>query len=268
MHDKHNTTIITLAFVAVSSVLAVMLSFSIFPANAQLSTLLPENTTDAQANTTIAQANTTMTSANQTAEYKYEPFYSLKNDDYQDVSETFSPQLTNFSIVTWFKTSQNFTNPAHMVNKGGMNTDEEGMNMNYGLWFSEINEVEGGFEDVSGENFFVNSTNKYNDGKWHHSAVTYNGTDVTLYIDGKQIDSLFTNASKPDNTGTQPLRIGANSLDEDKFYTGDIDEIRIWDRGLSPSEVENAYIDNKFNTTGLQLFLSYGSYTNEDMKNK
>jgi hypothetical protein len=30
----------------------------------------------------------------------------------------------------------------------------------------------------------------------------------------------------PDNTGEQPLRIGANSLEEDKFFTGYIDEVR------------------------------------------
>jgi len=324
MHDKSNTTIIALALVAVSSFLAVIMSFSIFPANAQISTPLQANTTTtpgnttmaqanttmgtgntamstgnttmaqanttmaqanttmAQANTTMAQANTTMstgnaamstgnatmTQANQTAEYNYEPFYTLKNQDYQDVSEKLTPNLTKFSIVTWFKTSQNYTNPGHMVNKGGMNSDEQGMNMNYGVWITNTNQVEGGFEDVSGENFFVNSTSKYNDGKWHHTAVTFNGTEVALYVDGKLIDTQFTNASKPDTTGTQPLRIGANSLDEDKFYTGDIDEIRIWDRPLSQSEVEDAYIDNNFNSTGQKLFLSYGAYTNKDIANK
>ncbi|MDR4512932.1 MAG: LamG domain-containing protein [Nitrososphaeraceae archaeon] len=317
MHDKSNTTIIAIALVAVSSFLAVIMSFSIFPANAQISTPLQANTTMAQANTTMAQANTTMATpnntmatpnntmatgnasmeqantsveqanttmaqanttmatgnttmaqANQTAEYKYEPFYSLKNQDYQDVSDNLTPNLTKFSIVTWFKTSENYTNPGHMVNKGGMNSDEEGMNMNYGVWITNTNQVEGGFEDISGENFFVNSTSKYNDGKWHHTAVTFNGTEVALYIDGKLIDTQFTNASKPDTTGTQPLRIGANSLDEDKFFTGDIDEIRIWDRPLSQSEVEDAYIDNNFNSTGQKLFLSYGAYTNKDISNK
>ncbi|MFB5599767.1 MAG: LamG-like jellyroll fold domain-containing protein, partial [Nitrososphaeraceae archaeon] len=227
-------------------------------------TMAQANTTMAQANTTMAQANTTMAQENQTGEYKYEPFYSLKNQNYQDVSENLSPQLTNFSIVTWFKTSENHTTPGHMVNKGGMNTDEAGMNMNYGIWITDSNEVEGGFEAESGDNFFVNSTNKYNDGKWHHAAVTFNGSVVTLFIDGKQIGSQFTDNEQPDNTGDQPLRIGANSLNEDKFYTGDIDEIRIWDRSLSQSEVEDAYIENKFNKTGQKLFLSYGDYINKN----
>ncbi|HEX7140870.1 MAG TPA: LamG-like jellyroll fold domain-containing protein, partial [Nitrososphaeraceae archaeon] len=70
----------------------------------------------------------------------------------------------------------------------------------------------------------------------------------------------------PDNTGDQPLRIGANSLNEDKFFTGDIDEIRLWNRALNMSEIKDSYEDNKFNNTGQILFLSYGDYLNSEGK--
>ncbi|HEY6587242.1 MAG TPA: LamG domain-containing protein, partial [Nitrososphaeraceae archaeon] len=93
-----------------------------------------------------------------------------------------------------------------------------------------------------------------------------NGTTLNLYVDGKLVGNLTSIEEKPDNTGDQPLRIGANSLNEDKFFTGDIDEIRLWDRALNMSEIKDSFEDNKFNTTGQILFLSYGDYVNSEGK--
>ena len=249
MKNKSNVVLLLMMPVAVTSIfLTVFLSFSVLPVHGQNTTaVLPANAT-------------AVLPANVTGKYQYEPFITLKDSKFQDLPDNFSPQLTKFSIVSWFKTSQNYTEPGHMVNKGGMGTDETGMNMNYGLWITDNNEVEGGFEATSGDNFFVKTPNKYNDGKWHHAAVTFNGSAVSLYVDGNEIGKLATNNATIDNTGTQPLRIGANSMNLDKFFTGDIDEIRVWDRPLTLSEVEKAYTDNKFNTTGQVFLLSYGGY--------
>ncbi|HJS65400.1 MAG TPA: metallophosphoesterase, partial [Nitrososphaeraceae archaeon] len=58
--------------------------------------------------------------------------------------------------------------------------------------------------------------------------------------DGKEVSTKITRGALPDNTGTQPLRIGANSLEEDKFFNGALDEIRVWNRSLTGSEISNA----------------------------
>jgi len=273
MKNKSNVVLLAMTPVAVTSIfLTVFLSFSVLPVHGQnattvlptnATTVLPTNATTVlptNATTVLPTNATTVLPTNVTGKYQYEPFNTLKDSKFQDLPANLSPQLTKFSIVTWFKTSHNYTEPGHMVNKGGMGSDETGMNMNYGLWITDNNEVEGGFEATSGDNFFVKTPNKYNDGKWHHAAVTYNGSAVSLYVDGKQIGKLATNNATIDNTGTQPLRIGANSLNLDKFFTGDIDEIRLWDRPLTLSEVEKAYTENKFNTTGQVFLLSYGGY--------
>jgi hypothetical protein len=87
-----------------------------------------------------------------------------------------------------------------------------------------------------------------------------------LFIDGKLVGNQSVITDKPDNTGDQPLRIGANSLNEDKFFSGDVDEIRVWDRALNESEAKDTYSGNQFNTTGQALFLSYGDYVNSEAK--
>jgi hypothetical protein len=53
----------------------------------------------------------------------------------------------------------------------------------------------------------------------------------------------------------QPLRIGANSLENDKFYSGSIDEVRVWNRGLTDSEITKIYNNGTFSKTGQVLYL-------------
>ena len=204
-------------------------------------------------------------SANAT-KYNFEPFQSLQGSTYQDIADSDSLNLTEFSLASWFRTTPNYTEPGHIINKGGMNTDEQGMNLNYGTWINEENGVSGGFEAESGDDFILESSGKVNDGNWHYEVLTYNGTTLNLYVDGKLVGNLTSIEEKPDNTGDQPLRIGANSLNEDKFFTGDVDEIRLWNRALNMSEIKDSYEDNKFNTTGQILFLSYGDYLNSEGK--
>ena len=60
---------------------------------------------------------------------------------------------------------------------------------------------------------------------------------VRLYVDGVQVSSMSTASATPDNTGIQPVRIGANSLALNGFFTGNVDEVRVWNRALSSTEI-------------------------------
>ncbi|MGD1835641.1 MAG: LamG domain-containing protein, partial [Nitrososphaeraceae archaeon] len=198
--------------------------------------------------------------------YTFEPFLSVNGTDYIDIPHNKTLSLEEFAITFWFKTDQpEFLGSAHLVNKGGFNSDEEGKNMNYGVWISEEGNIHGGFESKSGEDFIVQSSTKnYNEGKWHFVLLSYDGTLLKLDIDGKEVDSKNIKGI-PDTTGDQPLRIGANSLDIDKFFTGDIDEIRIFSKGLTEKEIQDIYEENVFNKDGQILYLNFG-INKEDKK--
>gem|GEM_PF-340673 len=194
--------------------------------------------------------------------YNYDPSLLLNGSDFIDVSHNDTLSLKDFTIAAWIKTrdqSNNLAEPAHLVNKGGFNTDKEGENMNYGIWFSNDGTISGGFETESGEDFQVNSITKYNDGQWHYVLLSYDGSLLRLDIDGKkQISTKNTNGVIPDTTGDQPLRIGANSLDESKFFTGNIDEVRVWNRGLTDEEISQIYANNIFDSNGLIVYINFG----------
>jgi hypothetical protein len=113
--------------------------------------------------------------------------------------------------------------------------------------------LQGGFETTGGTNRYINSTIDYNDGQWHHGVVTFDNPNniVRLFVDGAQIGTLST-TSNPDNTGSQPLRIGGNaqSLTED-FFIGQLDEVGVWNRALTNTEITSLMNNGVFASNGL-----------------
>ena len=101
----------------------------------------------------------------------------------------------------------------------------------------------------------------YSDGNWHYAVGIYDiGTStLRLYIDGVQVASSVAPAGTvPDNIGTQPVRIGANSLASSSpgYFTGNVDEVRVYNRALTALEISD-YYNNKApaSTSGQLLYL-------------
>ena len=113
-------------------------------------------------------------------------------------------------------------------------------------------------------------SNNYLDNQWHHAVVTFDNTNniVKLFVDGLQVGTLST-TSNPDNTGTQPLRIGENSqspLGPDAFI-GQLDEVGVWNKALPDAEVislMNLRV-SQFPISGLVYSNSFGTPTPENV---
>jgi len=93
-------------------------------------------------------------------------------------------------------------------------------------------------------------------GKWQHIAVTYDGSSTAaglrLFLDGQELpteivrDHLYKKASIA-TFGAGPLTLGERFRDRG-FKEGDLDELRIFDRALTPLEVADAHDDSAINT--------------------
>jgi phospholipase C len=170
----------------------------------------------------------------------------------------FTPASVNFAVAAWFNTNKTFPSKGILVNKGGLGVDIPGKNMNYGIWMNVNGTVTGGFETRNGTDHYISSADKYNDGKWHQVVVTYDSkSSLSLFMDGNKSASTSTAGEIPDTTGIQQLIVGANSLHRDNFFSGYIDEVRIWNRTLGYSEVLNGYRNNDFNTDKQFVYLSF-----------
>jgi hypothetical protein len=132
--------------------------------------------------------------------------------------------------------------------------------MNYGIWMTSTERIQAGFEAINGSGYFVTSPNTYNDGQWHHAVVTNDGANVTLYVDGVQVATESTSGASPDRSGTKPVTVGANSIitPPGKFFTGEVDEVRVWNDALNAQQVEDAFTGSGFNSTEQVLHLSFG----------
>ncbi len=80
---------------------------------------------------------------------------------------------------------------------------------------------------------------KYLDGKWHHCAVTYDGTTTKVYFDGVQ--SAETNKFKYVTPEESSLIIGIEIDLEDWNFEGALDDISIFNWAFSAGEVQSLY---------------------------
>ncbi|MBI5229417.1 PKD domain-containing protein, partial [Candidatus Micrarchaeota archaeon] len=167
-------------------------------------------------------------------------------DDYINLSAntllTFPGQKA-FSIELWFKPNQ----PADWsVLLGKYNR------YIVGEYLVRINST--GFVRVSRE---VNPYGFYSSfpvsfGEWHHLASVYDGGSQLLYLDGELAGSLGMGGVSGDRGS--PVLVGAwlNRSVVGDFFSGLIDEVRIWNRSLSAQEVNAS-----FNAGTYRLFRNF-----------
>ena len=88
------------------------------------------------------------------------------------------------------------------------------------------------------------SDEELNDGFWHHVVGVYDGSlasdNIKLYVDG-ELQSVTYNHT--DNILDIPaqLSVGCNNGETGDCFSGDIDEVRIYNRALTPAEIEYLY---------------------------
>ena len=93
-------------------------------------------------------------------------------------------------------------------------------------------------------------------GKWYYVSVVYDNRDMKIYLNGK-LNSTGTFPYNADNTtSTQSMALGArlinSNLEKGRFYNGQIDDVAIFNRTLTPEEVQyNMYHKLAGNENGL-----------------
>jgi hypothetical protein len=70
---------------------------------------------------------------------------------------------------------------------------------------------------------------------WSHLAMTYDGAQVSLFVNGTLVRSVARTGLMSNTTGA--LRIGGNAV-WTEFFNGRIDEVRIYNRALTASEIQ------------------------------
>jgi len=155
---------------------------------------------------------------------------------------------TDHSFSLWFKASIDNTGSDFLLDRFSGGTPGAGYLISLGTngRLSLDERADGG------DSIAKNDTSKnYRDNAWHHviGIVNTSSKTGTLYVDGvnKGSDSYTGNLINQNES----LTLGSDSSDSTYIYSGLIDEVRIYNRALSASEVKSLYNQSasKFNKT-------------------
>ncbi|MBI3588442.1 LamG domain-containing protein, partial [Candidatus Micrarchaeota archaeon] len=100
-------------------------------------------------------------------------------------------------------------------------------------------------------------TTNVNDNTWHHVVATYtfssalggnNALNITIFVNGTQKTSFSGNTGDI-SSGSPNLIIGTIRSGLTPYFNGSIDELHVWNRSLSASEVNQLY-SWEYNSTG------------------
>ena len=147
----------------------------------------------------------------------------------------------NLTISTWINPSQT-TVLKDVLRK----YDPTGIKLNYWILIDATGQVQFYIGGASTANA-ARSVTLLSPNNWYHITGVYNGT-TNIYING--IYEAIAVTSLAPIVNTQNVHIGGGYTDT-RFFNGSIDEVRIYNRALSASEVAGLYNGTKSNKIAL-----------------
>ncbi|MCG8339622.1 MAG: LamG domain-containing protein [Proteobacteria bacterium] len=148
-------------------------------------------------------------------------------DDHITVSNSASLNTSIFTIACWVKVNSTPSSFLDKRNGGG--------NHNYQILLSGGNELIAYIGD--GTNYSTQGIS-LDLNKLYHIATTYDQSELVVYVNGEKSSTL--NVSTSGNVGDGDLIIGFDGS-SDYPMDGDIDELRIYNRVLSETEIKRVY---------------------------
>ena len=167
--------------------------------------------------------------------------YSLNfdgTDDRLDASSVVTPSATSGAISAWIKT----TSTAYQAI---VSTADTSGNATWGWMAVYNNKLRITFRESLGTVKIADGSTTINDGNWHHVVAVSSGAAYSLYVDGSA--ETLTNSNNDgtwfgDLTSLTSTNIGSHvRISAGNFFTGNIDEVAVWDSALSASQVTNIY---------------------------
>lgn len=117
---------------------------------------------------------------------------------------------------------------------------------------SIIVDIDDGSASVS-----LSTSNLPFDGTWAHIVVTWDGSTAKIYIDGTE-EASDSNSSMGSVSNSGTFYLGHRDASDD-HYQGKLDDVRVYDKALSNTEVSDIY--NNVDTSGTSANTLYKSAT-------
>ncbi len=151
--------------------------------------------------------------------------------------------LTAFTVSTWvkFAVSGGGSHETHLVDKSRCDGYR-----NSGPWELGVALTAPGKAEVlvypqdgtpSAYIFSGASTSSVDDGNWHYVTARYDGSRLSIWVDGRQENSVAAAGLRMSST-THAMEAGGNCNGYAYPFRGTLDEIRVYARALSQTEIQ------------------------------
>jgi hypothetical protein len=148
---------------------------------------------------------------------------------------------SQITLSAWIKTTPGGDNNQRVIDRS--NTTVTAPFSDYALEVrSGTGLLKGALEmDIGGVGYFLNTTSDITDNVWHHLVGTYDGSNLNVYLDGLPDGSMPATGSITDRG--MPMYLGRYGADPTIVrYGGVMDEVAVYDRALTPAEVQALYL--------------------------
>ena len=167
------------------------------------------------------------------------------NDEYLDTPYEGIGGSTDRTITAWIKFNGSSVATGNSAVLGYGDSNGSGKKWHIRLNTDSVDGQVGAIRTEIGGGYMVGST-VISDGEWHFVTSIFSGTnatDIEHYIDGKleipsgsQLQTVNTDVVSGD-----PVTIGSRFGTSPRFFDGDIDDVRIYNRALSVTEICKLY---------------------------
>ncbi|MEZ4722267.1 MAG: LamG-like jellyroll fold domain-containing protein [Flavobacteriales bacterium] len=178
--------------------------------------------------------------------------YALDFDGVNDWVDVGNPLLDSgsFTISAWIRADSLPASGQEGIVVRGL--DGSGSGWSVAVFVNDTGSVFGALVDVAGTQYNAIGTTAISNQQWHHVAIVYDTSINTLitYLDGVQNGSAVTAGNNLRNS-TAGMFVGRGNLVAEAF-NGKIDEVSIWNRALTSSEVQ-AWMCRKLTSSHPQI---------------
>jgi len=169
--------------------------------------------------------------------------------NYIEVPANPALDVQEFSMSLWFKGCSTYIDSPWRYSKmAGRENSEQGKEMFVGFYHSYEDRIQ---VWLGGENshYFDGGINLWDD-QWHHLVVTYDSATMKAYVDNLPYGADWSIGEVALDFGDGRFLIGRNPT-QDTYcpsFCGGLDEIRLYDKALNTTEINNIYSDESTGT--------------------